>query len=200
MKKTITALLAAGLLASLTASAQTNASAGLNYNYVEANLALYPGYDFGFGPGDEDFIGPRIRGSVLVIPEVFLFGQFRYLSDDVDYTQMHAGAAYRHEVADDTDVYGGLSLEYVDLDFPGAGGSADDLGFGFRGGLRHRLNEDVELGGELRYVNIGGDIDNDYVGFTGTLQYFVTDALGLIGEFDVEDGELGLLGGARLNF
>lgn len=194
MKKIIIAMLAAGLIASATASAQTAPPAGLNYNYVEANIAIYPDAD------GQDFVGPRVRGSFLVIPEVFLFGQFRYLTDDIDYTQAHLGAAYRHEVAPDTDVYGGVSVEYAEFDFPGPFGSVDDFGFGLRGGIRHRLNDDFELGGEVRYVNIGGDIDDDYVGFTGTLQYFVNQHLGLIGEIDVEDGEIGFLGGARLNF
>lgn len=195
MKKIILTLVAAALLTSVNASAQTAPPEGLNYNYIEGNLAFYPGY----GSADQDFIGPRIRGSFLVIPEVFLFGQFRYLTDDIDYTQLHLGGGYRYAVNPDTDVYGGLSLEYVDFDFPGAG-SVDDFGFGLRAGIRHRLNEQFELGGEIRYVNIGGDIDDDYVGFTGTVQYFLNQSFGLIGELDVEDGEIGLLAGARFNF
>ncbi len=191
MKKIILTLIAAALLTSANAFAQTTPPDGLNYNYIEANIAFYPDYS----SADQDFIGPRVRGSVLVIPEVFLFGQFRYLTDDFDLTQAHAGAAYRYRVAPDTDVYGGPSIEYLDFD-----GDIDDIGFGLRGGLRHRVNQDFEIGGEIRYVNIGGDIDNDYVGFTGTVQYFLHENVGLIGEIDVEDGDIGFLAGARLNF
>jgi opacity protein-like surface antigen len=194
MKKLIASLTVATLMTSVFASAQTDPPAGINYNYIEGNFAFYPDAD------GQDFVGPRIRGSFLVAPQVFVFGQFRYLTDDIDYTQAHLGAAYRHAVANDTDIYGGLSIEYAEFDFPGPFGSVDEVGFGVRAGLRHRLNQDFELAGEIRYVNFGGDIDDDYVGFTGTLQYFIQENLGLIGEIDVEDGEIGFLAGARFNF
>ncbi len=189
MKKTLVSLITVSLLTATFVSAQRSAPENLNYNYVEGIFAVYPDYN------GQDFIGPRVRGSFLVMPEVFLFGQFRFLTDDVDYTQMHVGAAYRFAIDENTDIYGGPSLEYVDFS-PGT----DDFGFGLRGGIRHRLNEDFEIGGEIRYVNIRGDIDDDYLGVTGTLQYFLNPNVGLVGEVDLEDGELGLLAGVRWNF
>ncbi len=192
MKKTLVAIAAGTLLASPLATAQTNPPEGLHYTYLEANLAVYPDV------GGQDFIGPRVRGSFLVIPEVFLFGQYRFLTDDEDYTQAHLGAAYRYEVLEGMDLYAGPSLEYIDADIPGVG-STDDFGFGIRLGMRHRANEDWEFAVEGRYVNVGGDI-NDFFGLTGTVQYFLNEQLGLIGEVDGEDGEVGFLGGARFNF
>ncbi len=200
MKKTLITLFTAGMMGAVTASAQTVAPEGINYNYLEGNLALYPSY--GAGPGSQDYVGVRVRGAALVAPEVFLFGQLRYLTDDIDFTQAHFGAAYRYKILEDTDLYAGPAIEYMDLDLPGqfGGGSIDEVGFSVRGGIRHRLNEDFEFAGEIRHVFFGGDIDDNWIGITGTVQYFLTQELGLIGEVDIEDGELGLLGGLRYNF
>ncbi len=193
MKHTFASVLTIAMFCTSIPFGQSTSAQSLNYNYLEGNVAFYPSY--GSGPGSQDFTGWRVRGAIQPIQEVFVFGQFRYLTDDIDFAQAHIGAAFRFEVARRTDLYVGPSIEYVDFS-PGP----DDFGFGLRGGLRHRINQEFEIGIEARYVNIGGDIDDDYVGVTGTLQYHLTNHFGLIGELDVEDGDIGFLAGARVNF
>lgn len=183
MKKTLTSLLAAGLMAPAFAAAQN-----LNYNYVDAGLAFYPDFE------DETFFGLDATGSFAITPDVFVFGGMKYLTDDVDLIAFHIGPGYRFALDARTDIYGGLTLEYQEVDYDN--GSEDDTALGVRGGLRHRLTQELELGGQIRAVT--GDFD--YVGFSAYAQYFVRRDLGLIGELDVYDGNLGLIGKVRFAF
>jgi len=194
MKKAMTPLLAVGLALPLAATAQD-----LNYNFIQGGAAFYPSFE------DQDFFGLDAKGSFLVTDDIFVFGGVKFLTDDVDLTAAHIGAGWRYPLARNTDVYGGVSLEYqdveatiIDPDSLTAIGTAseDETSVGVRGGLRHMLTDDFEVAGEVRLVT--GDMD--YFGVTGTAQYFLTEQIGLIGEIDIYDGEMGVIGGARFNF
>lgn len=194
MKKLIAPMLAASLIAPLAASAQD-----LDYSHLQGGFAFYPGFE------GQDFVGIDAKGSFAITDSWFAFGGLKYLTDDVDLTAAHLGAGYRFELARGTDVYGGLSLEYQEIESrlvdPNTldtviKASSDDTSLGVRGGLRHRLTDEFELGAEARYVL--GDLD--YFGLTGSAQYFITDQLGLVGEVDLYDGEMGVIGAARYNF
>lgn len=184
MKKGFQGLIAAAVLLPSAAMAQ-----GLSYNYVEGGLALYPSWD------SQSFVGVDFRGSAAFTENVFAFGGLKFLTDDVDLTALHVGGAYRHGLDARTDLWGGVTLEYQEWD-AGSGWSADDTAIGFRGGLRHQLNNDLEIGGGLRVVT--GDFD--YVGFTGTARYAIERNFKLLGEVDVYDGNLGLIGGVTFEF
>lgn len=194
MNKLIAPLLAAGLIAPMAVSAQD-----LSYTYGQGGLAFYPGFE------GQDFIGLDAKGSFAVTDEWFAFGGLKYLTDDVDLTAVHVGAGYRYGLARGTDVYGGVTLEYQEVESSLVDPvsldtritiSNDDTSLGVRGGVRHRLTDEFEVGGEARYVM--GDLD--YFGITGSAQYFLTDQVGLIGEVDMYDGEMGVIGSARFNF
>ncbi len=165
----------------------------INYNYIEGGLALYPGAD-----DDQDFSGFDANGRFAVTHDVFVLGGFQYLTDDIDYTAFHIGGGYRFEIHPDTDMWGGLTIEYQEFDWPHGfgGGSVDETSIGLRGGVRHRPDQDLELSGELRVVR--GNLD--YVGLRGTIHYSLQDQLGLVGSVDVFDGNLGLIGGVRVSF
>lgn len=64
------------------------------------------------------------------------------------------------------------------------------------GGLRHQLNNELEVGGSARIIT--GDLD--YVGFTGTARYAIKRDFKLFAELDVYDSELGIIGGVSLDF
>ena len=195
MKATIAPILAAGLIAApLAVSAQD-----LNYNYIQGGFAFYPSYE------DQDFIGVDAKGSIGITPDIFIFGGMMFLTDDADLTTAHLGAGYRFALARGTDVYGGVTLEYQEIESSfvdpdtletSISVSTDDTSIGLRGGIRHMLSDDLEVGGQVRYVT--GDMD--YFGLTGSAQYFMTDRIGLVGEVDLYDGELGVIGSARFNF
>lgn len=195
MKKLTSPLLAAGLIAApLGASGQD-----LSYNYIQGAAAFYPSFE------NQDFIGVDVRGSVSLMEDFFVFGGMQFLTDDIDLTTVHAGVGYRQPLMDRTDVWGGVTLEYQEFESefvdPGTGqtlisASEDETSVGFRAGVRHLLTDEFEVAGEARYVT--GDLD--YFGIKGTAQYFLNEQVGLIGELDLYDGELGAIVGGRLSF
>lgn len=195
MKKRILPVIIAGLMAApLAAGAQD-----LRYNYLQGGVAFYPSFE------NQDFIGVDFRGSVSLMQEFFAFGGVQFLTDDVDLTAVHAGVGYRQPLMDGTDVWGGVTLEYQEFESefvdPGTGvtlisASEDETSIGFRAGVRHLITDEFEVAGTMRYVT--GDLD--YFGITGTAQYFVNEQVGLIGEVDLYDGELGVIAGGRFNF
>lgn len=184
LKKTLGSVAIAGLMAPALAGAQ-----GLNYNYVQGGFGLYPSAT----DADQDFIGLDANARLALTEDVFLMGGFQYLTDDFDYTTFNVGAGYRFALDPSTDIWGGAGIEYQEFS---NGASSDDVSLGLRGGLRHRLNPDLELSGSVRVVT--GDFD--YVGFRGTAQYFLRPDLSLVGAFDVFDGDPGLIAGARFAF
>lgn len=196
MRKGITGLVAAAALLPTAVAAES-----LSYNYVEGGLALYPSFE------SQTFMGVDGRGSIAINENVFAFGGLKYLTDDVDLTALHVGGGYRHGLDAKTDVWGGVTIEYQDIDggrqcFDTGFGvqcvsaSFDDTALGLRGGLRHQLDDKLEIGGSARLIT--GDLD--YVGLTGTARFAIRENLKLLGEVDLYDGELGLIGGVTLEF
>ena len=191
--KTMGALALAGMLGSGMAGAQE-----LSYNYVEGGLALYP--DF----GDQSLVGIDTNARFAFTDEIFGLGGFQYLTDDVDVTTFHVGAGYRFPIQRGTDVWGGLTIEYNEIEstrrnpFTGqrVTTSVDDTSLGIRGGVRHMVNRDLEVSGTARLIT--GDLD--YFGLRGSATYFLQQNLGIVGSVDLFDGDLGLIGSARYNF
>lgn len=183
MKNGFYGLIAAAILLPSAAAAES-----LSYNHLEGGLALYPNFD------SQDFLGADIRGSLALNDNVFAFGGFKYLTDDVDLTALHLGGGYRHGLDAQTDLWGGITVEHQDFDFNR--GSVDDTALGLRGGLRHQLTSELEVGGGARIIT--GDLD--YVGFTGTARYAIERDFKLFSELDVYDSELGIIGGVSLDF
>lgn len=165
----------------------------LDYTWVQGGLALYPSFGNGAGGGSQDFIGLDSAANFAITEEIFILGGIQLLTDDVDFTTIYAGGAYRLPLDPRTDLWGGLSLEYQEFS---NGSTVDDTSIAFRGGLRHRLSEEWEVGGQLRVVT--GDLD--YVGVRGTARYFFRDGIALLGEVDILDGNLGLIGGGTITF
>jgi len=173
------------------------ASAELNYTYVEGGLGIW-------SPSGQTYIGPDLRASYLINENVFAFGGFRFLTDDLDYTNFHVGAAYRQAIDAKTDWWAGASIEYQDIDggrsycdFWGCySDSFDDTAPAIRGGIRHQLDDDIELGVSARLVT--GDLD--YFGLNGQARFRLQDNLSLTGEVDLQDGDFGLFGGVTFFF
>ncbi|OEY66785.1 hypothetical protein [Marinobacter sp. X15-166B] len=182
IKKGIKGLLVAGVLISGSAAAE------LNYTYAEGGLGILS------TDGSQTLAGFDLRGSYAIDEHIFAFGGLRMLSDDVDYTHWHLGGGYRHALDASTDVWGGLSLEYQKVEFNSW--SANDTAPAIRGGIRHQLDEQIEVGASARLVT--GDFD--YLGLTGHGRYRLQDNLSLTGEVDIQDGDFGLFAGATLFF
>lgn len=180
VKKKLLSLAVASLFVAGTAQAD------LNYNYVEGGLGIW-------SPSGQTFIGPDLRASFAATEDIFIYGGFRFLTDDIDYTNFHVGAGYRFGINDKTDIWGGANIEYQKFS---NGGSISDTGIALRGGIRHQLNNELELGGSLRLVT--GDFD--YLGLNGHARYKLADNLDFKGELDIQDGDLGLFAGVTYYF
>jgi len=177
MKKKLLSLAVASLVVAGTAQAD------LNYNYVEGGLGI-------LSPSGQTYIGPDVRASFAATEDIFIYGGFRFLTDDFDYTNFHIGAGYRFCIDDKTDLWAGGNIEYQKFD------SWNDTGIALRGGARHQLNDELELGGTLRLVT--GDFD--YLGLNGHARYKLADNLDFKGELDIQDGDLGLFAGVTYYF
>ncbi len=184
----IAVVMALGFLLPAAASAQD-----IGYKYSEGGYANYG--------GDIDADGLRTRAAVMVGPAFFGFAGYQPPRDGGrDFDTAYIGLGLLSSLNDATSVYGGLSVEYQEVrPDTRAARSRDDTGGGLRGGLRHRLTRQVALGGEVRYVDVGGDPD-DYLGFTATMEYFLNPDVGLVIEYDNLDGDNGVRFGARYNF
>ncbi|MFK7159599.1 outer membrane beta-barrel protein [Marinospirillum sp. MEB164] len=191
-KKHLAPVITASLLA---LSGQATAQA-LDYNRVEAGLAMYPGIS-GHTP-----IGIDLRGSFELdefgAENFFAFGGLQYLTDKLDYTLFHVGGGYQHAVNQQTSLWGGVTIEYTKVEYSNWWGKwdASDTSLGLRGGVRHQIQPDLELGGSLRLIT--GDLD--YVGITGSVRYDLQPQFYLLGEIDLFDGDLGFIGGIGMHF
>lgn len=191
MRKGIAVLMLAGLPAIAPAK-------DLSYSYVEGAAAVYMDYDLSgfFGEG-QNFIGLDLRGSVdldNVSPNIFAFGHYKFLSDDVDLTELKIAGGYRTAMDEMTDAWVGVGLTRQEIDAGRA--SRDAIAPSFQGGIRHQLKPDVEVGVSARLI-MG---NADYAGFKATVRKNFRENMAFLVELDSYNGELGLLGGAQLKF
>ena len=199
MHKTYRLAACAAVLAAPLAFASAAQAELANDTWVEGGLVLYPSV------GNQDFIGPEVRGRVAVAEDWFVLGGLQYLTDDIDLTTAHVGAAYRFPrlAQPDLEFWAAPTLEYNHWEFrtrradgTRRTGSESDLALGARGGIRYALDEAIEFSGELRLVT--GDLD--YIGLAGQMNYALDRNLDVYGRLDSFDGELGLGGGVRFSF
>ncbi|ABM62573.1 outer membrane beta-barrel protein [Halorhodospira halophila] len=197
MRNKLTVALAGGALATGAfvgqASAQMPADTGnFNYNYAEGALVLQD-------RDSQDLVGPRAKGSVAFTRDIFGVAELNYLTDDVDITDLRAGAGYRLGVAPELDFYGVASLVYQDFD-----NDFDDTGLGITLGTRYAVMADFEIAGEIRHTNMD-DFDST-TDLAAQFLYGVAPNVELLGELQLlDDGDdmfedTGLALGARYNF
>ncbi|WP_416397494.1 hypothetical protein [Allohahella sp. A8] len=160
-----------------------------NYKYVEGGLDM-------LFVDEQTFIGPQIRGAFSFTDNLFALAGLRVLSDDVDYTNYWFGAAYNQAIDMKTSVWAGGSIEFQEYSYGRGFYDFDDTAPAIRGGVRHQLNQQLELASSARFVT--GDAD--YFAISGTARFAITPQLHLLGELEIMDGEIGLLGGASFFF
>ncbi|MFT6896830.1 MAG: opacity protein-like surface antigen [Paraglaciecola sp.] len=135
-------------------------AASPNFNYVEGG---YTKLDFDKSNFEPD--GVKISGSASVSNNLFLNGSYSDASDRVDYNQLSLGLGYRVAANSNTDVYGIVSYEEMEI------GNVDDNGYGLTAGVRSFITPNIELDGGLSYV----DIDrNDETFLNLGASYYIT--------------------------
>lgn len=159
-------LLSAGI-AVISLSLAGTLHASPNYNYVELDYI-----DFDIEPFEGD--GWAIGGSALVHPNVFILGRFSDAETDAtvfgtsvdgDFEQISIGAGLQSPLQNDNiSVFGQLTYEDLELDISGGGARAsfDDSGFALEGGARFIIHPQFEIGGSVRFIDVGDFYDGEF--------------------------------------
>jgi opacity protein-like surface antigen len=135
-------------------------AASPNFNYVEGG---YTRLDFNNSNVEPD--GFKVSAWALVSNNLFFNGSYTDASDGVDFNQLSLGLGYRVAAASNTDVYGIVSYEEMEI------GNFDDNGYGLTVGVRTFVTPNIELDGGLSYL----DIDNNDETFLNLgASYYIT--------------------------
>ena len=172
-------LLGAAVLLSV---ASTQVMAGPNWNQASVS---YLSADI----GDEDDIdGFGLSGTKLLNSNFFLAGSYSSLTletfnafgyeANADLNLLSLGVGARKAVASNTDIYGIVSYERMDLSLStGFGGfysrSIDDeSGYGLRVGVRSMVAPKFEINGVISYIDV---LDDAETGFGFGAEYYFTN-------------------------
>jgi len=192
MKRTILA----GIFGALSLNAF---AASPSYDFVKAGYVQADIED----AGDFEPTGFQIQGFKALNENVYLTGRYGQLSEDVsggdiDLDYVSAGIGYRYGLTANTDFFGEVTYEYVDVDLDSSviSGDADDNGYGITAGVRSMLSEQFELRGAIRYI----DIEEDETAFEIGADYFFTPQFSFGATYVIAD-DVDLLGvSARYTF
>lgn len=164
------------------------ATADINYSFVELDYILFD--------DDDDTNAYRLKGSFAITDNIFILGDYTTFDlDEGDFDTVSLGVGYRHGINEQLDLYGALSIEYVDADID------DDTGLGLRAGARFMVMPQLELKGELHHINDVFEEDTTLVTLGG--QFLFTPAIGAVLEYTADtdsDGDNAIILGGRFNF
>ena len=148
MKTKLICSLTSVVLAGIAFNAQ---AADFNYNYVEGS---YEHYDLDGTDADAG----KLLGSYEITPNLNIIGEYAAGNidnpadgSDLDFQDSAIGIEYHTPIASNTDVT--TNIKYINQDIDTAN---DDDGYSAGVGVRHMLNDKVELDANIDYT----DIDN----------------------------------------
>ena len=145
-------------------------AANFNYNYGQ----------IGFETGDVE--GLALTGSFDINKDMFILGRFFDGEDDesavdIDYSEYSIGAGYHMPINQKTDAVFTLSFHNAEVDVPAFGPFAsfsdDDNGILVSAGVRHMINPQVELAGNIFHTTV---FDGD-TGFYGEARYNINSKM-----------------------
>jgi len=187
------------ILASIFGALSLNAfAASPSYDFVKAGYVQADIEDAGeFEPS-----GFQIQGFKSLNENVYLTGRYGQLGEDVsgvdiDLDYASAGVGYRYGLTQNTDFFGEVTYEYVNIDVElDSISGEDDNGYGITAGIRSMLSEQFELRGAIRYI----DIEDDETAFEIGADYFFTPQFSFGATYVIAD-DVDLLGvSARYTF
>ncbi len=187
------------ILASIFGALSLNAfAASPSYDFVKAGYVQADIED----AGDFEPSGFQIQGFKSLNENVYLTGRYGQLGEDVsgvdiDLDYASAGVGYRYGLTQNTDFFGEVTYEYVNLDVElDSISGEDDNGYGITAGIRSMLSEQFELRGAIRYI----DIEDDETAFEIGADYFFTPQFSFGATYVIAD-DVDLLGvSARYTF
>ncbi|MEC7480868.1 MAG: outer membrane beta-barrel protein [Pseudomonadota bacterium] len=187
------------ILASIFGALSLNAfAASPSYDFVKAGYVQADIED----AGDFEPSGFQIQGFKSLNENVYLTGRYGQLGEDVsgvdiDLDYASAGVGYRYGLTQNTDFFGEVTYEYVNLDVElDSISGEDDNGYGITAGIRSMLSEQFELRGAIRYI----DIEDNETAFEIGADYFFTPQFSFGATYVIAD-DVDLLGvSARYTF
>jgi len=160
----------------------------------------------------KDGNGVRFRGSFGTWKNLYMFGEFGSsdidvdaivdndqgqfpAQDEFDLTTIRAGVGFKWSILFATDVYFQASYDSIDFDFGSFAGEnfdTDDQDVGAAIGIRHMLNDDIELRASARYSNhsdvnlsTGAFDSGEYFG--AGFSWEIVRGLSFVGDFETGD-------------
>ena len=191
MKRTILASIFGAL--SLNAFAASPSYDFVKVGYVQADIE---------DAGDFEPTGFQIQGFKSLNENVYLTGRYGQLGEDVsgvdiDLDYASAGVGYRYGLTQNTDFFGEVTYEYVNIDVElDSISGEDDNGYGITAGIRSMLSEQFELRGAIRYI----DIEDDETAFEIGADYFFTPQFSFGATYVIADDVDLLVVSARYTF
>jgi len=179
----------------------TNASADtFNYNYAQAGYSFINDFDI-----DQ---GIKISGSYDVAYNINVLGSY-FIStssdpkqaDDVDLDVYTLGVGYHADISDTTDVLAeiGLFNTSADAKIGSHTVNKDDSGYTLSAGVRHKLQDNIELQARFDHRNSDDITDNTFT--LGGRYYFKSNwSAGLDFNTGADDGSESITGSLRYQF
>lgn len=169
------------LIAALALAGAAHAQS-FDYNYIEG---FYGKVEYDVPGGDFDGDGFGLAGSFAVADNFHVFGSYSSVDFDlgVDATDFSVGLGYNTPISDTVDVVARLAYVSAEFDIPNFG-SVDDDGYAVGVGLRGMAMPQLELHGDVSYVDLGGSGSGDTSFGAGFLYHFTESlAAGLSGDW-----------------
>jgi opacity protein-like surface antigen len=148
-RKLLTLASVAALTTVLSAGITSAQAADFSYNFVEGSLQ-----DIDINGTDSE--AATFSGSFDIAPNLNIIAGYRAEQistpagfSDIDADTLTLGLGYHAPVGDNTDLTASLSAISKDMDYVG-----DDTGFGVGVGIRHQINDAIEIGAKVDYVDI----------------------------------------------
>ena len=180
-------------IAALSVGINSAQAADFNYNYVEGSLQ-----DIDINGIDSE--SATISGSFDITSNINLIGGYsaEQIStpagfSDIDADTLKLGLGYHAPVGDNTDLTASFTAIRIDMDFVDS-----DTGYGIGIGLRHQINDVIEIGARADYVDI---YEADDTTLEINSRFAVSDSVSLGLTYSTSTEEVDILSaGVRFDF
>ncbi|NDW22108.1 outer membrane beta-barrel protein [Alteromonas hispanica] len=185
------------LAAALSAISAGSFAAAPAWDFVQGSYVMtdFDDSDFEYEPD-----GFAISASKLVTDRVFVTGDYSQQNDDifgleVDLDMLTLGLGYRYALSNQTDLFGIVS--YEDIEVSGVGESDGEDGYGLTAGARSMVMDNVELRGAVKYIDSDSGSDTSII--IGA-DYFFSPAFAVGVGYEASDDLNTFALNARYNF
>jgi len=93
---------------------------------------------------------------------------------NVDFNTLSVGLGYRHAISSNSDLFGLVSYEDIEVEasFKEKSRDVSDNGYGLQAGIRSLVTQNIELSGSITYIDIAEESET---GFNVLAMYHLTN-------------------------